>query len=111
MPDLSSLVPGLLTATGAGAWGLLLVAGVARTWTALCERTRYDVDGRWIVVTGCDSGFGRGVVGELVDRGAQIVAMCLTPEGAREALAQDPAHAVRDIVHALTAVRPLPPSV
>ena len=80
-----SLYP-LMLATGAAVWLLLLLMLVRRLWSALVGRSREDVSGRWVVVTGCDSGFGRGIVEALVARGAQVVAFCLTPEGAAAAL-------------------------
>ena len=76
-----------LAVTGAVAWvggGLALAAWAA---SVLRERKRLDIEGRWIVVTGCDSGFGRGVVDRLVAQGAHVVAMCLTKDGASAALA------------------------
>lgn len=72
--------------TGAIAWGLGALFALRRVLAALRRRTRMDVAGRWIVVTGCDSGFGRGVVERLVGRGARVVAFCFTEEGAEHAL-------------------------
>jgi len=80
-----SLYP-LLVATGALVWFLLLLMLVKRLWSRLAGRSREDVSGRWVVVTGCDSGFGHGIVEALVARRARIVAFCLTPEGASAAL-------------------------
>jgi NAD(P)-dependent dehydrogenase (short-subunit alcohol dehydrogenase family) len=80
-----SLYPWLV-ATGIAVW-LLLAIWVARwLWSALARRSRMDIDGQWVVVTGCDSGFGHGIVEALVARGARVVAFCLTQEGAASAL-------------------------
>ena len=88
MPDPLAASPagGVLLVTGCIAWIAIGIALLARTWRALRERARHSLDGRWIAVTGCDSGLGQGVVGELIDRGAKVVAMCLTPAGAEAAL-------------------------
>jgi NAD(P)-dependent dehydrogenase (short-subunit alcohol dehydrogenase family) len=72
--------------TGVAVWLLVLVLATSRVVSALMGRAREDVSGRWVVVTGCDSGFGRGVVESLVARGAHVVAFCFTPEGAEAAL-------------------------
>jgi len=77
---------GAMVATGVLAWGLGLSALGAYAWRALRERAREDITGQWIAVTGCDSGFGQGVVGELIDREAHVIALCLTQEGADAAL-------------------------
>ena len=80
-----SLYP-LMLVTGAIIWVLLLVMLFKRLWSAVGGRSRQDVSGRWVVVTGCDSGFGRGIVEALVARQVRVVAFCLTPEGAEAAL-------------------------
>ncbi|MEJ2532310.1 MAG: SDR family NAD(P)-dependent oxidoreductase [Halioglobus sp.] len=80
-----SLYP-LMVATGAVVWCLLLLMLVKRLWSRLAGRSREEVSGRWVVVTGCDSGFGHGIVAALVARRARVVAFCLTPEGASAAL-------------------------
>ena len=36
---------------------------------------------RWVLVTGCDSGFGCGAAQQLLDRGFGVIALCLTEEG------------------------------
>ena len=76
----------VFAATGLLVWAVLALALVLRLWRAFRERTRQDLVGRWVVVTGCDSGFGRGVVESLVLRKANVIAFCFTPEGAAAAL-------------------------
>lgn len=76
-----------LLGTGALVWLAVMVLLSRWLWSALTRRRRTDVRGRWIAVTGCDSGFGRGVVGALATREAEVIALCFTPEGAEAALA------------------------
>lgn len=84
--DLPAALYPWLAGTGAAVWLLLLLAVAKRVVSALRGRSLHDVSGRWVVVTGCDSGFGRGIVEALVARGAQVAAFCFTPEGAGAAL-------------------------
>ena len=83
---LTTLRPWLLW-TGGLVWFLLAVLAVRKLVAALRSRAREDIAGRWVLVTGCDSGFGQGVIGALVARGAQVIACCLTEEGAAAAVA------------------------
>jgi len=82
---------GLLDAIAAGiGWSVLVLLAlwlVLRVYRAVQHRAVLDVADRWIVVTGCDSGLGQGVVEKLVAARAQVIACCLTPEGAEAALA------------------------
>jgi NAD(P)-dependent dehydrogenase (short-subunit alcohol dehydrogenase family) len=71
---------------GIAVWSILALMLLHKIVSVFRERERLDISGRWIVVTGCDSGFGQGVVESLVARGARVVACCLTPEGAADAL-------------------------
>ena len=80
------MLNGLLFATGLAFWSLLTFVLVSRLLSALRRRARLDVTGRWVLVTGCDSGFGRGVVEELVARGVRVVAFCFTDQGSAAAL-------------------------
>jgi NAD(P)-dependent dehydrogenase (short-subunit alcohol dehydrogenase family) len=77
----------------AGVLALVLVAWRLVAW--LRAAARLDVAGRTVVVTGCDSGFGRGVVEELARRRARVIACCFTEEGAQAALAAGAALAPR----------------
>jgi NAD(P)-dependent dehydrogenase (short-subunit alcohol dehydrogenase family) len=83
LPD--SLQPWIL-ASGAVLWIVLALMLVRRIWVAVAERAQLDISGRWVLVTGCDSGFGRGVVESLVARNARVIAFCFTQEGATAAL-------------------------
>ena len=84
--------------TIAYAVGWLVLAAIAawlvlRVVSALRSRAQLDMAGRWIVVTGCDSGLGRGVVEKLVATDARVIACCLTREGSDAALATGAASA------------------
>jgi NAD(P)-dependent dehydrogenase (short-subunit alcohol dehydrogenase family) len=92
---LPSLAWNAAAATGVLVWGAAALAGLSRAWTALRERARVDVTDRWIVVTGCDSGLGQGLVAELIDRNARVIALCFTEQGAHAALTRGAALAPR----------------
>lgn len=83
---LDGMLSDAMQATGALTWAIGLGALGLRFWRELRERARQDIAGRWIAVTGCDSGFGQGVVGDLIDRKAHVIALCFTQEGADAAL-------------------------
>ncbi len=73
-------------ATGIMVWIIMALMLLHKIVSVLRERKQLDISGRWVVVTGCDSGFGRGVVEALVTRGAKVIACCFTPEGSSAAL-------------------------
>lgn len=104
---LPSLAWNAAAVTGAAVWALAGLAAVRRGWHAARSVARVDVAGRWIVVTGCDSGLGQGLLGELIDRNAQVIALCFTQAGADAALARGAALAPQldltddDAVHAV----------
>lgn len=71
---------------------LVLFFGHFFTFVLVCLLVRYafmffkrkqlpDVDpkGKWVVVTGCDSGFGLGLAKRLYERGFNVFATCLNP--------------------------------
>jgi hypothetical protein len=68
MPLTLSLLPAAAMVVAA-AW-------ILARWFRLGPRT--DIAGRWVAITGCDSGFGRGVVEALVAREARVIACCYT---------------------------------
>jgi len=82
LPD--GLYPWVLF-TGMAVWLLVLVLLGRRALAAWGRRTRLDIAGRWVVVTGCDSGFGLGIVEVLAARRANVAAFCFTDAGARAA--------------------------
>lgn len=72
--------------TGIAVWAVLMLMLVKKIIALVRERAEHDMGGRWVVVTGCDSGFGRGVVDALVARRAKVIACCFTQDGAAAAL-------------------------
>ena len=84
--SVQDLLQALISGAGIAAWSLLALIVLHKIVSLLRERAQLDISGRWIVVTGCDSGFGRGVVESLVARRARVIACCFTPEGAASAL-------------------------
>ena len=79
--SLTALTSGL----GLALLGLLGLWILWRVVDVLRRRPRHNLSGRWVVVTGCDSGIGKGVVGALASRGVQVIACCQTATGAKEA--------------------------
>ena len=79
--SLTALTSGL----GLALLGLLGLWVLWRAVDLLRRRPRHNLSGRWVVVTGCDSGIGKGVVGALASRGVQVIACCQTPAGAQAA--------------------------
>ncbi len=70
---------------GATTLAALGLVALTRLLGALGRLPRQDVSGRWVMVTGCDSGFGAGVVSALSGRGAHVIAFCLTEDGGARA--------------------------
>jgi len=65
-------------------WGpfltALAVVGFALRRSFLPKR-RVNLKGKTVVVSGCDTGFGAGVVDALISEGATVIALCYTPQG------------------------------
>lgn len=57
------------------------IAILASTMFVLSKPKKIPLTNRLILVTGCDSGFGLGVVKRLADQGASVIAACYTEEG------------------------------
>ena len=55
-------------------------------WRTIKERQKLKINDRWVVVTGCDSGIGLGLVKKLVAEGALVIAFTYTQDGATRAL-------------------------
>ena len=47
----------------------------------LIPRAKVDVKGKYVLITGCDSGFGRETAIKLDEMGVYVMATCLTKEG------------------------------
>ena len=71
--------------TGFVIWILIVLLLVGRVFRALKERARLEMKNRWVVITGCDSGIGLGVVEKLAAEGADVIACTYTAEGAERA--------------------------
>jgi len=79
--------------------GLAAAFAVCGTCLWLLMRSRaqrvVSLKGKNIVVTGCDSGFGLGTVGELANLGAVVIALVYTSEGSSKARAAGAKHTLR----------------
>lgn len=82
MPSFAST---LFTFTGIAIWALLALYIAGKLWEALQARQRLPIKNRWVLITGCDSGIGLGVVKQLVAANAAVIACTLTAEGAENA--------------------------
>jgi NAD(P)-dependent dehydrogenase (short-subunit alcohol dehydrogenase family) len=71
--------------TGFIVWGLFALIVAGRIFRAIQERSRLAMANRWVVITGCDSGIGLGVVEKLAAEGANVIACTYTSEGAERA--------------------------
>lgn len=76
----------LITFTGILCWLFIALFILGRIWRYFKSRPKLDINGRYILVTGCDSGFGLGVVEQLIAKGASVIAFTYTKEGANRAL-------------------------
>ncbi len=68
--------------TGIVIWILVALLLAGRLFRAFKERARLEMKNRWVVITGCDSGIGLGVVEQLAVEGANVIACTYTAEGA-----------------------------
>ena len=64
-------------------WFLLIVIGLLTICLVNCllPRPKVDVQGKYVLITGCDSGFGRATAIRLDKMGVCVLATCLTKEG------------------------------
>lgn len=67
-------------------WVEVLIALVVVPLVWYITRKRYikvalNMKGRYVLITGCDAGFGRAVALQLDRMGALVLATCLTKEG------------------------------
>jgi len=67
-------------------WILIALLVLGRMFRAIRERSRLEMANRWVLITGCDSGIGLGVVEKLSAEGAHVIACTYTPEGAERAV-------------------------
>lgn len=71
--------------TGVIIWIFIALLLIGRLLRAVKERARLEMKNRWVVITGCDSGIGLGVVEKLAAEGANVIACTYTAEGAERA--------------------------
>jgi len=67
-------------------WFFIGLFILKRVWKYLRRLKILDITKRWIVVTGCDSGIGAGLVTKLVAANASVIAFTYTEEGSKAAL-------------------------
>ena len=71
--------------TGIIIWIFVALLLADRLLRAIKERSHLEMKNRWVVITGCDSGIGLGVVEQLAAEGADVIACTYTAEGAERA--------------------------
>ena len=81
--------------TGIVIWVIVALIVAGRIIRVIRERARLDMKNRWVVVTGCDSGIGLGVVEQLVGEGANVIACVFTAEGGEQAMQKGAKKALR----------------
>ena len=64
-------------------WILLIIIALITIYFFVCllPRSKIDLKGKYVLITGCDSGFGRQTAITLDKMGAFVLATCLTKEG------------------------------
>ena len=64
-------------------WVLLVVVAVITFYfiTYLLPNSNIDLKGKYVLITGCDRGFGRATAIQLDKMGVCVLATCLTKEG------------------------------
>lgn len=65
-------------------------------WFKNCNLVR-NLSDKYVLITGCDSGFGNLLARQLVDRGMRVLAACFTEEGAQK-LQQDTSYRLQTIL-------------
>ena len=65
------------------AWVLLVIIALISIYfvTYLLPRSKIDLKGKYVLITGCDRGFGRATAIWLDKMGARVLATCLTKDG------------------------------
>lgn len=60
-------------------------------WQSYLLPSTSDLKGKWVLITGCDTGIGKmaaiGLIRKYSSRGLNVICLCLTEEGAANALA------------------------
>lgn len=81
--------------TGIVIWAVIALLMLDRIIRAVRERIRLEMKNRWVVITGCDSGIGLGVVEQLTAEGANVIACTYTSDGAERASKAGAKHTLR----------------
>ena len=81
------MVDSAVEVMGLVVWFIIGCYIVTRVCLALLRRKKLDVQDRWVVVTGCDTGIGAGAMNKLIEDKASVIAFCYTDEGSKAALA------------------------
>ena len=76
-----------VTVVGIVGWLIIGYWLLSHLWSFFRQRQELQLQDRWVVVTGCDSGIGAGVMNQLTADGASVIAFCFTEQGAAAALA------------------------
>lgn len=85
----------LFTLTGGFIWlviGLMIAGKILRVQK---EKARISVSDKTVVITGCDSGLGQGVMKRLIAQNAHVIALTYTEEGAAQAKTDGAAHVIQ----------------
>ena len=64
-------------------WLLVIIIGLVTIYFVTCflPKSKIDLTGKYVLITGCDHGFGRETAIRLDKMGARVLATCLTKEG------------------------------
>jgi NAD(P)-dependent dehydrogenase (short-subunit alcohol dehydrogenase family) len=85
----------LFEITGLVIWLTIILLALGKVVRTIRERAKVPMKGRWVVITGCDSGIGLGTVEQLAAQGAHVIACTYTPEGAARAMQAGAKHSLR----------------
>ena len=71
------------TASSLLTWILLPIIGIFTVFVLIHfkSRAKVNIRGKYVLITGCDSGFGRATAIQLDKMGVCVLATCLTKEG------------------------------
>ncbi|XP_008117223.2 retinol dehydrogenase 5 isoform X2 [Anolis carolinensis] len=70
-----------------GDWAGILVLSVMICWLIRDRLKEKNLSGKYVFITGCDSGFGRALAKHLDRNGFRIIAACLSEKGCQELMA------------------------
>ena len=73
----------LTSCLSVSSWLLLLIIGLLTICLlkSLLPKRSIDIQGKYVLITGCDSGFGRATAIRLDEMGVRVLATCLTSDG------------------------------